>query len=162
MGVTVLAAVSVSVLIVALVWTIWLKPAPYDPLGDYPVQKVTTSIPGVLGPATTTDGVVLVTGTKCNNSRSAVTVRGETAWQSIDPRGGMVPLGHAIAHRQAGCETRTFANPVPPEVAEITERLGGKVIWRITGTETPLDRHGHEGVPRTWVTENFTVISEGS
>jgi hypothetical protein len=78
----------------------------------------------------------------------------------MDPPGSVIEVGSGTSVREDGCETFRFANPIPTEVRDVIRQQHAAGIaapvWRITGTETPFD-DTLEGVPRTWVTENFEV-----
>jgi hypothetical protein len=104
------------------------------------------------------EGLITVEAVKC--AREQVQVRGVLSWQAMDPPGSVIDVGSGVAERTEGCETFTFENPIPVEVREAIEaqHSAGIVapVWRMTGIEVPFDGD-REGVPRTWVTENFTV-----
>lgn len=159
---TVVACGSVVLLVAVLVAHL-LEPPPFDPLGDFPVQSVENRVTGVGGPAVLLGDDVRVRSTKCADTE--VTVRGEWRWVSAEPRGTSVPAGSTPAFtRPAGCVTTEYANPMPDAVVERSlELLGDGVTpsWYITGTETPLDEDGGEGVQQVWQTENFVVVAAG-
>lgn len=129
------------------------EPSTWDPLGDYPIQVVDD-----YDHSLRVDGLITVEAVKCADEQ--VRVRGVMSWQAIDPPGANIETGSGTATRQEGCETFTFENPIPAEVREVirAQHKAGVTtpVWRITGTEVPFDGT-REGVPRTWVTENFVV-----
>lgn len=134
--------------IAALALTFWvgiqLSPEnePWDPLGEFPVQKVITQ----------TAETVTVEGTKCYDEE--VTVVGAISWRSVDPLGTTVETGVGSVHRMPGCITQTFENTIPDAVLAAAER--GVKGWVINGSETPVDDvQGRTGVPRGWTTETF-------
>lgn len=147
-------AVALFVVAAAIVFAELREPDVWDPLGDYPVQVVDD-----YDHSLRVDDLVAVEATKCADER--VHVRGVLSWQAMDPPGANITVGSATSVRSEGCETFTFQNPIPVEVRHAIEAQHANGIdapvWRITGTETPYDGD-REGVPRTWVTENFTVI----
>lgn len=159
---TTVAFGAVVVLLVVLINHL-LEPPPFDPLGEFPVQIVQNRVPGVDGPAVVLGTGVRVRSTKCADSE--VTVSGEWFWVSAEPRGSTVPAGSTPAFtRPAGCVTTEYSNPMPDEVVQRTEELlseGVAPSWYITGTETPLDDDGREGVAQVWQTENFVVVAAG-
>ena len=150
-------AVGLTVLAVAVIIAI-RAPTPWNPLGDYPEQKVLSRVPGVKGPAVkVSDDAVIVQGTKC--ARVDVRVRGSSFWQSVDIPGTFVSAGAGVADRSAGCVKQTFANPLPPAVEQAAKVKDGPHRWVIAGTETPIRPNGKtEGVPRAWSTEEFQVV----
>ena len=133
------------------------RPAPWNPLGDYPEQKVNSRVPGHEGPAIRVGEKLSVTGTKC--ARIDVTVRGGSFWQSVDVPGTFISAGSGIGQRPAKCVTRTFSNPLPLAVEATAGQINGPHQWILTGTETPVRPDGrNEGVPRVWKTEPFEVL----
>lgn len=148
------ATVALLTLAVVVVWAERRQPDLWDPLADYPpVQTVVDRDHSIR-----LDGLVEVEATKC--AREQVEVRGVLSWQAMDPPGANIETGSGTSLRERGCESFRFANPIPFEVREVirAQHASGieAPVWRITGTEVPFDGE-REGVPRTWVTENFTV-----
>lgn len=137
-----LAGIALTMIVVGALYVLTGED-PWDPLGDYPVQEVLS----------VEDGHVLVEGTKCNDSNGPVRVRGTFNWQRVSPRGFIVSLGEGVAVREVGCVTQTFDNTIPAEVLEVNKPGD---VWRLLGTETPIN--GREGVPVTWQTENFELL----
>lgn len=150
----VVAAVAAAVAASTVTW--WLMSQSFDPLGDYPPQDVIADERHGVPTVTAADDVHVV-GIKCNESDAPVQVAGHAAWQSVDPPGTVITVGEGTAIREPGCERFEFVNPVPPDVLARTRELGGRVLWRITGTETPIRGDGIRGVPRTWTTETLAV-----
>lgn len=153
-------ALSVSVTLFGLSLALFVTagdPAPWNPLGDYPIQVVGPLVPRVGGVATiTVNDRVPIIGTKCNNADHKVDVRGMYEWKRVDPLGVAVPGAASGGVRLPGCTTFSFLNPIPDAiVADVLAR--GPSIWQITGIETPLDKDGGEGVPRTYQSENFRI-----
>ncbi len=141
----------------AAVFTSVRQPTPWSPLGKYETQRVLSVIPGRRGPAIAVDGILSVRATKCANE--VVTVRGASYWQSVDVPGSYVPAGSGVGLRNQGCVTKTYENPIPPEVVAAVNRVGGPHRWVVAGIETPLRSDGRsEGVPRAWVTEEFEIV----
>lgn len=147
------ATVALLTLAAVVVWAELRQPDLWDPLGDYPVQVVVDRDHSI-----SLDGLVEVEATKC--ARERVEVRGVLSWQATDPPGANIETGSGTSVREEGCESFRFANPIPFEVREAisAQHAAGleAPVWRITGTETPVDGD-REGVPRVWVTENFEV-----
>ena len=155
-----LVALAAMALLAAVVVTVLAAPDPFDPLGDYPAQRVLNRVPGVEGPAVPVGDDLRVTGVKCNDSDRAVQVRGAYAWVSVDPRGSTVYVGGGLSERDPGCTTFRFANPMPPEVIARASRLG-RSVWHLVGFDIPLRGNGRgEGERVDWQTENFTIIGE--
>ena len=149
-----------------IAWLIVLQVAapPFDPLGDYAVQRVVNPLrPGdtavVLAPGEAAD----VRGTKCNQADRPVKVRGSYGWSSVDPGGSYVAvIVNAENQRAPGCTTQTFRNDMPDGVTDLVARWARdgvfRSVWKITGTELPIEpESGAYGVPRVWVTDNFTI-----
>jgi hypothetical protein len=147
------ATVALLSLAAVVMWAELRVPDRWDPLGDYPVQVVTDGDHSIR-----VDGLVEVEAVKC--AREQVQVRGVLSWQAMDPPGSVIEVGSGTSVREDGCETFRFANPIPTEVRDVIRQQHAAGIaapvWRITGTETPFG-DTREGVPRTWVTENFEV-----
>lgn len=139
---------------------------PFDPLGDFPVQRVNSQVAGVAGPAVSATESLSVTGTKC--SRQDVTVSGHHSWTSIDPPGTIVETGRTSGVRRTkGCTSQTFANPIPAEVTERVRELAAqgvtRSVWELTGEECPQAPAGLTPVCRSWQSQNFTiVVTEGA
>jgi hypothetical protein len=136
----------------------------YDPLGEYPVQRVDSTIAGRNRPsALTSQGEVKITGTKCANDETQV--RGETTWLEIEPGGIAVNLGMTTGVRQRGCTTQSFRNDIPDKVLDRVAKLAARGVnestWQLTGTETPIDDDGRRGLPRTWQSQNFVLVYDG-
>lgn len=146
---TLLFYLSLAVLGGAFLVAWQLRPdAPWDPLGDYPLQRVVDKTVRL-------DEPVQTVGTKCADE--SVTVTGSLRWQSIDPPGTVLFISSGSAVRQEGCHEFRFANPIPAAVLALIEQQGGPLHWIISGTETPI-REGQTGVPRSWQTEPFELI----
>lgn len=143
-------------------------PPVWDPLGEYPVQRIASTVPGVDGPAVRVgDPVKVVDVVKCNNWPTEVQVRGRFRWQSIEPGGLISGERSGTAIRPPGCDpSPAFINTPPPEVVtQMRAALldaGAPVTWSITGEETPVDPpEGYargDGETHAWRTENFTVV----
>lgn len=156
-----LGAVSVALFTFAgaLLFFALSRPEPFDPLGPYPVQRVAEERDRTDTPTVSLrHPVVHVTGRKCTEGHG-YTISGVVAWQSVDPRGSGIVTGEATRDAVDGCETFRFRNDIPERVLAVMEAQvadGLRPLWRITGTETPINGDG-EGVPLTWVTEPFRV-----
>lgn len=158
----VVLGVTLLVLAAAILYAELRTPARWDPLGDYPIQPVTSTIDGIDGPATTVNGLVRVSAIKCNDTSDTIRVEGSASWQAMDPPGTSIQTGTGEATRSPGCESFAYSNPIPPDVREVIEAQHNagiaRPVWRIRGIETPVRGNGEEGVPARWVTENFTVV----
>lgn len=137
----------------------------YDPLGEYPIQIVTPEEILYDGSkAVFLEGDIEVEGTKCNDSEEPVPVVGFVTWRAVDPPGNIIDTGQGRNIREPGCTTIVFQNQIPTEVqiAIQSQHDNGipDPIWRIEGTEWPLDEDGERGEPRRYSTENFVVLEE--
>ena len=121
-----------------------------DPLGDYDTQIVHNRIEGINGPAVVEGGVLFVTGTKCNATDAPVMVRVDRSWVRVDVGERIQVVFNGPGVRQPGCPTGDFENLLPPEIVP--------GVWYQTATDVPIV-DGLDGVPRTWVTQNFTVVA---
>ena len=92
-------------------------PAPWSPLGDYPVQTVTDRAGGGNVPTVYIGRLLHVHGVKCNTTGAPVTVRGQSEWISIIPPGTILAHTSGTATRAPGCSARDYENPIPAEVA---------------------------------------------
>ena len=133
----------------------------YAPLGEYPVQRVESRVPGYDTPAVRfSDGEIVITGTKC--ATEATKVEGFSTWTEIVPGGSVVPTPKGTGARDRGCTTRTFHNAFPAEVAErvlwSASRGRLETVWQLSGVETPIAPDGREGVKAGWQSQNFTII----
>ena len=125
------------------------RPAVWNPLGTYVSPQRVTNGPRIMATDT-----VDVMGTKC--AKQDVYVRGVSEFISVDNPGIVIPRAPgALSIRLKGCQTTTFSNLIPSEVAVLARK--GITQWEITGTETPADQNGRTGVPRSWTTESFVV-----
>lgn len=158
------SAVAVLAVAVVVLWFTRGDTTPFfDPLGEYPTQTVNDDD----GLIDVVDGFISVTGTKCRGD-SPLRVEGQLAWRREAPAGFVSALFvFPAADVPAGCVTSTFANDIPPDVAESVCEVGTSV-WRITGSETPLGRivggafvAVPNGVTHGWATEPFTLTCPG-
>lgn len=139
-----IASATAVVAFSALLWVAYTVDEPWDPLGQYPVQRVDE----------VTDHQITTTGTKCNTAVESVRIVGEFNWFRVIPPGfGSVPT-NGTRVIDPGCTTETFTNEIPQAVLDVNTLDD---MWYITGTEWPVDAHGKRGVPRTWFTENFAI-----
>ena len=135
----------------------------WNPLGDFPVQRVNNTLPGFTTPAMKVGDDAVVEGTKCNATDQSVTVRGKNHWVSVDPNGSVSSYKFGQSILLPGCTRTTFANPMPPEVVDRVNRLCTvshrcATVWRVAGETTPVDSHGVEGRERVWLSGNFTIV----
>ena len=134
-----------------------IRPTKWDPLGAYPLQTVINR-----NHLVHVDGTVDVVAQKCARVKQ-VNVRTSKAWvpvNRIELAVADTPGKLDIRYRSCGPtvtqSTFGFHNPIPEQVKRLV--AGGYHVWRITGTDTPFDSKGREGVPRTWATETFTIV----
>lgn len=70
---------------------------------------------------------------------------------------GQIGSSVRVGHPQ--CIERTFSNPLPDRVVERTMELFDqgytRVMWQLTGVETPL---APAAVPKAWTTEPFAIV----
>ena len=152
-----LAALAVGFAVSAVVFR---ADGPWDPLGEYPVQRVDSrDLADVAGPSVKAPGVVRVTATKC--AKQQTDVIGHSGWQRVDPLGRVIETGAGTATRIVGCNAVDYTNDVPQEVITATQAVGGRAVWRIVGDETPVAPDGSRGEPRVWQTQTFTIQVEG-
>ena len=162
------AVVAVVTLAVALGLTLGFvlyqstRPERWDPLGPYPVQTVLSRVEGVKGPAVMLGDDLRVAGQKCNASSRPVTTRGSYEWVMVIPPGSIIPAGSGSAIRVPGCTAFDYLNPMPEAVVARSEKVkantGVDPVWRISGKDTPYSvKHG-VGEPRTYISENFTIV----
>lgn len=125
-------------------------PPKWDPLSTFTVPQLVTN-----GPTIHWDDTVNVTGTKC--SKVTVPVRGYSSWEAVAPTtGAVVTTSYGVGVEKAGCTTKSFKHLVPPDVLKLVR--AGVTGWEIAGTEVPYRADGTQGVPRTWITQQFTLI----
>jgi hypothetical protein len=140
-----------------------IQPTPWNPLGDYPTQVVHNRTREILdSPSAYTDQLLFVTGSKCNATKEPVTVTGTSSWVNIEPGGTLIHNLDGVDTRAPGCSTKDYRNEILSAVVEATEYLYAtgvkKVVWQIQGTDTPIGTDGRKGVPRSWQTDNFTLL----
>lgn len=155
---TIMLVLSIALLGVSIVLNQTRNQAIPNPLGEYPVQKVSDDIPREANglPYVQVDEVVTIIGIKCNKTDQPVTVRGALEWKRVNPPGKIIQVFEGTGTRQPGCVTQVFENDVPNKVKEdILER--GVSVWSITGIEVPIV-DGIKGQPRAFQTENFRVV----
>ena len=135
------AALGFGIMTLAVVF---YRPSEYKPLHNENPQTVenTTVVQGTF---------VVVTGTKCVRGDEAVALDSRSHFINVNDRTKIVTyLVVDGAVRQPGCLTRTFMNPLPPEVTP------GR--WIIEGEE--IARKGTSVQTEPWFTEVFTVVPE--
>lgn len=152
-----LAALGVNVVVaVTAIAALVHDPAPWAPLYGYDDQTVEN--PYVEAADVTARVSVDVTAKKC--AHEPVTVVGQSSWVSVEPAGRIVPIGQGVARREKGCTRLSYRNAVPGGVLVDTAELGGRVAWRLVGTENPVDGR-RQGVPATWRTDPVIVVVVG-
>ena len=138
---------------------------PYDPLGEFTVQKITNPLPpGAVSPTVNVGDTVGVEGLKCNASNEIVAVRGGFHWSRIDPGAFYTPYVMGQNRMLPGCTRQSFLNAMPAEViANVTDMCRHahrcQTAWRLDGFVIPVDPHGHEGSQRLWFTGNFIIVA---
>ena len=152
----VLCSAAVVLLVVAI-----RSGAGFAPLGPYPDQTVNAQFEVGGLPAFTEGDVVPVTGEKCADA--VVEVIGSVQWQTIDPAGTFIEAGEGTRTTILGCETKTFANSMPPGVVEANREIRSSGVdaptWVVTGVETPINpENGENGERQTWTTEPFVIV----
>jgi len=159
-------AFTLVLLAVSLVGLMRARERPWDPLGEYPIQRVDSKIPGYDTPsAFLSSGEIIVTGTKCANQATQVT--GRVSWVEVAPGGMIVALPVGSTNRTKGCTTQTFRNDFPADVVARVERLASRgvfmSVWQVTGYETPIRAdHPSDGVKHPWQSQNFTIVYDGT
>ena len=154
-----------SLVLNAVVFIAIRQPAQWDPLGEYETPQHVTA------PSTTSAGqpvidlsedeAITVVGTKCNDTGENVEVAGTLSWQQMEPPGAVIEVGTGTRTAPPGCETTTFENQVPPEVAQVirAQHRSGIIApaWRISGVEWPVRNGGERGEERVYYTDSFVV-----
>lgn len=126
---------------------------------DYPDQKIANHIDGLEIPAVLLDNSVQSQGTKCNNSKAPVKLKGVVFWASVNPAGTTLETGHGSNERKVGCETTSYTTLIPEIVKQKTLDLSQViqnkcVAWKMTGIETP---DNPKILPETWQSETFLI-----
>lgn len=149
-----------------------LEPAPFDPLGPYPVQQVHATNnklidsevnPNVVIPAVSIeDEFIRVNGVKCSNQE--VNIKGTITWRSVVPGGFYYNAPPGTGARADGCEQFEFENEIPDEVREwalgvLSHQQNPELF--VSGCETPIDDNGEKGQELCWRTETFAFIDGG-
>lgn len=134
----------------------------WSPLGPYPTQQVDADVVDGMPTVAVSAGVVKVRGRKCVTG-SGYDIVGSAAWQSIDPRGTIIDAGQGSRPATDGCTSFTFVNTVPGPVAAAVhaQALAGvpAPVWRLTGTERPVDGE-RVGAELSWATEPFVLVDD--
>lgn len=145
-----------------------LSPAPWSPLGPYPVQVVTSQGPKLKSPINAAEVLpqiklgskAAIAGTKC--SKEEVTVKGGYGWRSVVPSGlEYTAATGAPGLRLKGCSKLAFQNVIPPEVDDWARDVinGGQVpAVFLGGCEIPVNPDGKEGVKVCWRSEPFILV----
>lgn len=153
----------IAVIITTMVVLSVVDRAPdWKPLGPFPVQDV---LDDDLTIDVIADGEIVVEGTKCRGPQP-IQVQGQIGWRRVTPPGllaaqrdfpGVVVPG--------GCETNTFVDQIPQEVADDVCEHGRPETWQIIGSETPIGEvvsgeviSRSNGLTLGWETESFTLI----
>ncbi len=155
---SVLQLAALLILVVTFAWQLASEQnRPFDPLGSYPIRVVATD-PIRLGED------LVVTAIACTRVDEEITVETTQSWVSVNPPGTVVDVGTGLTIRQPGCTAEQLKYPMPVEVVrrigKLVDEGHTETVWRITGTDTPLQIDGRRGMPRTWTTEEFTVVVE--
>lgn len=129
---------------------------PWAPLGPYSEVHVVSSLGDPRVKGVEVPGPVRTAGQRC--ASETVMVVGVVSWVSVDPAGSIVPVGQEASSRLAGCHDHHWAMPIPPGVSQRTVEEGGRMAWRVSGTDTPYGDSGRAGVPALWSSEPFTVV----
>lgn len=153
-------AVCMLLLAAAVMFNAATRPQAFNPLGPYPEQQVDQPRDNTDTPIVRlSQPVVHVNGRKCNEG-AGFDITGTVSWQSIEPRGTSIRTGNGTRTATEGCTRFRYRNDIPDDVLAIMRRQvddGLRPLWRITGTETPINGNG-EGVPLTWATEPFRIV----
>jgi hypothetical protein len=164
------------ILVVISGGVLWREAREWNPLGDYPIQIVTTEeviIEPVQNsgrnsqiglPVIYLDQTANSTGIKCvKPEEGQVTIRGDLSWVSDEPPGKFIKIIENVSStRGPGCINYEFKNEVPPQVKAEIKKLTAAGInqstWHLTGHEVPIRDDGTEGEGRTWQTTSFVVL----
>lgn len=127
---------------------------------DYPAQRVLA--PEVDGHKVVSvkDGVIRITAMKCNRSDKGIALSGVSEWQSVEPPGVQIVVGHGSTTRPPGCVTAHYENPIPAAVVKATKQMIARdpgrtyVTWRLAGVEKP---DNPLIAPESWQSEDFDV-----
>ena len=150
LALTALAVLTFFGVVPALVVVATSQERVWYPLGPYPLQEAQQLVDIPAGdPASVT-----VFGEKCY--KEDVFITGTKTWMAISPRGAIVQEAIGEAKRDKGCLDLSFVNPIPGNVLNLTDQLGGEATWIITGTDTP-HRDGRYGAPLFWSTTPIVV-----
>lgn len=159
-----------------LVWGFhtWQEATRWDPLGEYPLQIITTTHTATIDDLDVDDsdvGLPVIylnqevssNGVKCvKPEEGVVQVKGQLSWVSDRPPGKIIDISGGAGTRGPGCVNYSFENDIPDKVLKEIERFSSEGLqhstWHITGTEVPIKADGTEGVPRTWITTSFVVL----
>jgi len=87
-----------------------------------PLHNITPQI--VHTPKVPVGGVVVVEGTKCNDSKEAIATEGETNVRNLD-NGDLYRLRANAGVRDPGCTTRTFENQLTDDIPPGHYRMEG-------------------------------------
>lgn len=153
----VLVIVAESALII-----IRITSGPFDPLQHHPTYFVHNDKAGGDLPVVHTSGDVLMTASRCNYSDDPVEVFVNATWATVDPRGtSIVSVTDAPLVRQPGCHTDELSVDIPEAVLVRTAELRGqghdRVVWKVSGYDTPVEADGDPGVRVYWQTNEFIV-----
>lgn len=172
---------SAIVFMLIVLFSLWQEARIWDPLGDYPVQPVTSEnninlveisalnpkYAEIGTPAIYLNQTIKSTGIKCvKDGEGVVGIKGVLYWQSDRPPGKILEISKGVSRRGPGCVSYEFENEIPTKVREEIERLKAQGIhestWRITGVEVPVKENGDEGAERTWETTSFVIIHKNA
>jgi len=141
---------SVVALLASVLLNVFGRPDPYEPLGEYPEQTVTSRVPGIEGPAAYRGETVVIVGTKCVAAPEPVAVAAVSFWRLMGPVGPavQVPYRSSITVRSPGCVTTEFRNALGPEVTP--------GLWRLEGWDTVESGDGRRQTV-AWNSQTFRV-----
>lgn len=143
-------------------WGLFGRTEIWNPLGPYPTQQVEATIVDGVPTVPLSAGVVNVTGRKCEVGDGCAVV-GSASWQSVQPRGTIIRAGEGTRAAADGCTDFRYANTIPQSVVEAVQaqvRTGHpSPVWRIVGTERPVDG-SRSGAELSWATERFVLVDD--
>lgn len=141
-----------------------LLSGPYDPLGDDPSYYVVNSKEGGDLPVVHINEDVKMDADRCVEADHPVDVLVNASWATVAPRGtSITSVENASLVRQPGCSASDLSVDIPEGVVERTkelqERGHERVVWKISGYDTPIDQNGEPGVVVPWQTNEFVVTA---
>lgn len=138
-------------------------PDVYGPLGKYSIVHVNNPAGNLGIPEIGVQDDLRTDIERCSTSDQDVDVLVDVRWQTVSPRGiSIESTSNATNVWKPGCNVDTYVVPIPTTVQLKTKDLSkdgtAPIIWRLAGSDTPIDSNGKAGIPKEWASQTFVLV----